>query len=123
MVANPPPYIVRMTQKIATNRARLPVAPAVVAVILFSAWRLGRSAVTRADTALLCAAGFALTAWLRFDTALALILCGVAAFKEHCAFGFWKGSLIVPGSKEAMGQFGCITKISDLPKPVLAAAA
>src|ERR1700749_1381758 len=28
MVANPPPYIVRMTQKIATNRARLPRAPA-----------------------------------------------------------------------------------------------
>jgi uncharacterized protein YdeI (YjbR/CyaY-like superfamily) len=44
-------------------------------------------------------------------------LAGMAAFKAHCAFGFWKGSLIVPGSKEAMGQFGCITKISDLPKP------
>ena len=43
-------------------------------------------------------------------------LAGMAAFKAHCAFGFWKGSLIVPGSKEAMGQFGCITKISDLPK-------
>jgi chromate transporter len=55
------------------------IAPAVVAVILFSAWRLGRSAVTRADMALLCAAGFVLTAWLRFDTALTLILCGAAA--------------------------------------------
>jgi uncharacterized protein YdeI (YjbR/CyaY-like superfamily) len=43
-------------------------------------------------------------------------LAGMAAFKAHCAFGFWKGSLIVPGSKEAMGQFGCITKVSDLPK-------
>ena len=43
-------------------------------------------------------------------------LAGMAAFKAHCAFGFWKGSLIVPGSKEAMGQFGCIAKISDLPK-------
>jgi uncharacterized protein YdeI (YjbR/CyaY-like superfamily) len=43
-------------------------------------------------------------------------LAGMAAFKAHCAFGFWKGSLIVPGSKEAMGQFGCITKIADLPK-------
>jgi len=42
-------------------------------------------------------------------------LAGMAAFKAHCAFGFWKGSLIVPGSKEAMGQFGCITKLSDLP--------
>src|SRR6476646_827692 len=28
MVAHPPPYIVRMTQKIATNSARLPLAPA-----------------------------------------------------------------------------------------------
>jgi uncharacterized protein YdeI (YjbR/CyaY-like superfamily) len=43
-------------------------------------------------------------------------LAGMAAFKAHCAFGFWKGSLIVPGSQEAMGQFGCITKISDLPR-------
>jgi uncharacterized protein YdeI (YjbR/CyaY-like superfamily) len=47
------------------------------------------------------------------------ILCGMAAFKQHCAFGFWKGSLIVgpDGSRadEAMGQFGRITKPSDLP--------
>ena len=42
-------------------------------------------------------------------------LAGMAAFKEHCAFGFWKGSLIVPGSKEAMGQFGRLTSIGDLP--------
>lgn len=42
-------------------------------------------------------------------------LAGMAAFQAHCAFGFWKGSLIVPGSKEAMGQFGRITKRSDLP--------
>lgn len=55
------------------------IAPAVVAVILFSAWRLGRSAVTRVDTLALCTAGFALTAWLRVDTALTLILCGAAA--------------------------------------------
>jgi len=43
-------------------------------------------------------------------------LAGMAAFKAHCAFGFWKGSLIVPGSAEAMGQFGRITKVGDLPK-------
>jgi len=42
-------------------------------------------------------------------------LAGMAAFKAHCAFGFWKGSLIVPGSSDAMGQFGRITKLSDLP--------
>ena len=55
------------------------IAPAVVAVILFSAWRLGRSAVTRLDAALLCTSGFMLTVWLRLDTALTLILCGAAA--------------------------------------------
>ena len=47
------------------------------------------------------------------------MLCGMAAFKHHCAFSFWKGSLIVGGQGEgverAMGRFGRITKISDLP--------
>jgi uncharacterized protein YdeI (YjbR/CyaY-like superfamily) len=47
------------------------------------------------------------------------ILCSMAAFKEHCAFGFWKSSLVLGeasgGSDEAMGQFGRITKLSDLP--------
>jgi hypothetical protein len=46
------------------------------------------------------------------------ILCSMAAFKEHCAFGFWKGALIegAPGlGREAMGQFGRITSIRDLP--------
>ena len=47
------------------------------------------------------------------------MLCGMSSFKEHCAFGFWKGSLIVDrdGGKfdEAAGQFGRITKVKDLP--------
>jgi uncharacterized protein YdeI (YjbR/CyaY-like superfamily) len=47
------------------------------------------------------------------------ILCGMAAFKEHCAFGFWKEKLIFPsgdGTKTgAMGQLGRITSRSDLP--------
>jgi uncharacterized protein YdeI (YjbR/CyaY-like superfamily) len=45
------------------------------------------------------------------------IMCGMAAFKEHAAFNLWKGSLIVgsDGDRMAMGQFGRITKISDLP--------
>lgn len=47
------------------------------------------------------------------------MLCGMAAFKQHCTFGFWKGALIVEGSGEnqqdAMGQFGRITTLSDLP--------
>jgi uncharacterized protein YdeI (YjbR/CyaY-like superfamily) len=60
------------------------------------------------------------------------MLCGMAAFKEHCTFGFWKGALVVgdaqrnskrEGTKESgMGQFGRITSIKDLPnKKVLAA--
>ena len=45
------------------------------------------------------------------------IFCGVAAFKAHCAFGFWLGSLMnIDGkSNEAMGQFGCIRSLKDLP--------
>lgn len=47
------------------------------------------------------------------------MLCGMAAFKEHCSFGFWKGSLIVgdgaAATRDAMGQFGRITSITDLP--------
>lgn len=46
------------------------------------------------------------------------MLCGVSAFKAHCAFGFWKGSLIVAGDNKndsAMGQFGRIEKLEDLP--------
>ena len=47
------------------------------------------------------------------------MLAGMAAFKHHCAFGFWKGKLIVGtngGSADrAMGQFGRIEKLSDLP--------
>jgi uncharacterized protein YdeI (YjbR/CyaY-like superfamily) len=46
------------------------------------------------------------------------VMCGMAAFKEHCAFGFWKSKLILPNNtrtKEAMGSFGCIRSISDLP--------
>src|SRR2546427_1688735 len=48
------------------------------------------------------------------------ILCSIASFKNHCAFGFWKGKMILgkDGEKdeEAMGQFGKITAISDLPE-------
>jgi uncharacterized protein YdeI (YjbR/CyaY-like superfamily) len=46
------------------------------------------------------------------------IFCGMSAFKAHCAFGFWKGSLIVPeggADEEGMGQFGRITRVADLP--------
>jgi uncharacterized protein YdeI (YjbR/CyaY-like superfamily) len=44
------------------------------------------------------------------------IICFMSAFKEHCAFGFWKGSLIFSAKhKGAMGHFGRITSIGDLP--------
>jgi uncharacterized protein YdeI (YjbR/CyaY-like superfamily) len=47
------------------------------------------------------------------------ILCGFGAFKEHCTFGFWRGTLIVgkDASKveTAMGQFGRITSVKELP--------
>jgi uncharacterized protein YdeI (YjbR/CyaY-like superfamily) len=53
------------------------------------------------------------------------MLAGMSAFKEHCAFGFWKGSLVVDakdGSTDgSAGNFGRITKVSDLPpKKVIA---
>ena len=47
------------------------------------------------------------------------MMCSMAAFKEHCAFGFWKGPLIVEQGggevEKAMGQFGRITRLADLP--------
>jgi uncharacterized protein YdeI (YjbR/CyaY-like superfamily) len=44
-------------------------------------------------------------------------LCGMAAFKQHCSFGFWKGPLVVgkEGSDSPMSQFGRLTAVSDLP--------
>jgi uncharacterized protein YdeI (YjbR/CyaY-like superfamily) len=44
------------------------------------------------------------------------ILCSMAAFKNHCAFGFWKAELMSIGKSEnGMGDFGKITSIKDLP--------
>jgi uncharacterized protein YdeI (YjbR/CyaY-like superfamily) len=47
------------------------------------------------------------------------VLAGMAAFKQHCSFGFWKASLIFDSDpneeRDGMGHFGRITKISDLP--------
>lgn len=47
------------------------------------------------------------------------MLCNMAAFKAHCAFGFWKGELLLQQTdhrgREAMGQFGRITTVADLP--------
>lgn len=46
------------------------------------------------------------------------MLCGMAAFKGHASFGFWRGAQVTGASEEggeAMGQFGRLTSIDDLP--------
>jgi uncharacterized protein YdeI (YjbR/CyaY-like superfamily) len=44
------------------------------------------------------------------------IICFMAAFTEHCAFGFWNGAkLFGKKNKGAMGHFGRITSMADLP--------
>ncbi|MEK6783265.1 MAG: YdeI/OmpD-associated family protein [Bacteroidota bacterium] len=50
------------------------------------------------------------------------ILCSMAAFKQYCAFGFWKGSIMSDPKKvmtqvgrTSMGHFDRITSLSDLP--------
>ena len=50
------------------------------------------------------------------------ILCSMAAFKQHCVFGFWLASLMTDpnklltiGEKTAMGHLGQIKSIADLP--------
>lgn len=55
-------------------------------------------------------------------------ICSMASFNEHCAFGFWKGSIMKdadkilnPVGKTAMGHMGRINSIKELPsKKVLA---
>ncbi len=46
-------------------------------------------------------------------------VCSMASFKQHCALGFWKQSLLeqdaFPAEKTAMGSFGRITSVKDLP--------
>jgi uncharacterized protein YdeI (YjbR/CyaY-like superfamily) len=46
------------------------------------------------------------------------MLAHMAAFKQHCAFGFWKGALVMGDderARDAAGQFGRITSLDDLP--------
>jgi len=51
------------------------------------------------------------------------ILCNMAAFKQHCSFGFWKASImqdsdniLTVGDKAGMGHLGKIESLKDLPK-------
>jgi uncharacterized protein YdeI (YjbR/CyaY-like superfamily) len=55
------------------------------------------------------------------------VLCSMAAFKAHCAFGFWHAQMRAladarRGADAAMGQFGRITALSELPKDAKLAA-
>ena len=50
------------------------------------------------------------------------ILCSMAAFRQHCSFGFWKASImkdpqniLTRVGKTAMGHFEKITSLKDLP--------
>ena len=50
------------------------------------------------------------------------MLCNMAAFKQHCTFGFWKASLMKDKSlilnaqqETSMGHLGRITSLKDLP--------
>lgn len=43
------------------------------------------------------------------------LLCGMSAFKAHCAFGFWEREGAAPGQAGAMGDYGRITTLADLP--------
>ena len=44
------------------------------------------------------------------------IVLGTAAFKQHAALHFWRGQeLGVDTSMDAMGQFGKLTSVADLP--------
>ena len=48
------------------------------------------------------------------------MLAGMAAFKQHATFGFWRGSLVIPDNQrqhEAMGSFVRLTSPADLPEP------
>lgn len=46
------------------------------------------------------------------------LLCSMAAFKRHAAFGFWKHDLVIGSdapSRQAMGSFGRLTSVDQLP--------
>lgn len=45
------------------------------------------------------------------------ILCGMAAFKHHASFGFWKHALVVGQGdpREGMGSYGKLGSLADLP--------
>jgi hypothetical protein len=42
-------------------------------------------------------------------------LCGMAAFREHCVFGFWNAEMHAPGQRNPFDSFGRIRRLEDLP--------
>ena len=48
-------------------------------------------------------------------------VCNMASFKQHCAFGFWKATSLndpkqlLNAGEAAMGSFGRLTSLADLP--------
>lgn len=48
------------------------------------------------------------------------MLAGMAAFKAHATFGFWRAKEVLGetgAERDAMGQFGRLTSVADLPAP------
>ena len=45
------------------------------------------------------------------------ILCGMAAFRQHASFGFWKHALVVGEGepRDGMGSYGKLVSLDDLP--------
>jgi uncharacterized protein YdeI (YjbR/CyaY-like superfamily) len=49
------------------------------------------------------------------------MMCSMASFRQHCAISFWKASLmkdaatLKDSNREAMGHYGRITSLDDLP--------
>src|SRR5262247_381639 len=45
------------------------------------------------------------------------LLCGMAAFKAHCTFGFWKDALLRKEKEHAatLESAGCVRELGDLP--------
>ncbi|HEY6827508.1 MAG TPA: YdeI/OmpD-associated family protein [Gemmatimonadaceae bacterium] len=47
------------------------------------------------------------------------LLAGMAAFKEHCVFGFWKGELVTgektPDGEQSLAMYRKVSSLDDLP--------
>jgi uncharacterized protein YdeI (YjbR/CyaY-like superfamily) len=44
------------------------------------------------------------------------ILCGMAAFKQHASFGYWKHALVMgEAERDGMGSYGKLASVGDLP--------